>query len=85
MRRACDRYLRRTWLIARLAGAIDVARRQRRPLREILALPTEPLVAGLGGAAGPGIVDEIERLRPRDLRATIERAALVAICRHDVA
>jgi DNA processing protein len=80
---ACDGCLRRTWLIARLAGAIDVARRQRRPLREILALPAERLVAGLGG--GPGVLDEIQRLRARDLRTAIERAALVAICHHDAA
>jgi DNA processing protein len=83
--RACDTCLRRAWLIARLAGAIDVARRQRRPLREILALPAERLVAGLGRGVDQAILEEIERLRPPDLRATIERANLEAICRHDPA
>ena len=84
MTRACDACLRRTWLIARLAGAIDVARRQRRALREILALPAERLVAGLRGA-DPATLEEIERLRPPDLRAATERASLEAICRHDAA
>ncbi len=85
MTRACDACLRRTWLIARLAGAIDVARRRRRPLREILALPAERLVAGLGRGADHAILEEIERLRPPDLRAAVERASLEAICRHDAA
>ena len=44
--RAC---LARTWLIARLAGSIEIARHQKRRLREILALSEEKLIAGLGG------------------------------------
>ena len=44
--RAC---LGRTWLIARLAGSIEIARHQKRQLRGILALSEEKLIAGLGG------------------------------------
>ena len=49
--RACSGCLGRTWLIARLAGSIEIARHQKRRLREILALADEKLIAGLGVAA----------------------------------
>ena len=47
--RACSACLGRTWLIAQLAGSIEIARHQKRRLREILALSDEKLIVGLGG------------------------------------
>jgi DNA processing protein len=82
---ACARCLARTWLIARLAGAIEIARHQRRPLREILALPEERLIEGLGGARASAIADEFERLEVDPLREAVARSGLEATCRHDSA
>jgi DNA processing protein len=81
--RACSACLARTWLIARLAGAIEIARHQKRRLREILALSEEDLVAGLGGARAGAIADELERLDVDALREAVERSGLEAVCRHD--
>ena len=83
--RACGPCLARTWLIARLAGAIEIARHQRRRLREILALSEEKLVAGLGGARAGAIADEFERLDIDALREAVARSGLEAACRHDPA
>jgi DNA processing protein len=79
---ACADCLARTWLIARLAGSIEIARHHRRRLREILALPNEKLIAGLGGVRAGEISDELERLDIDALREAVDRAGLDAICRH---
>jgi len=84
-RTACDACLRRTWLVARLAGAIEIARHQKRVLRELLAMPDERLVAALGDAAGGDVAAELEEADPADLRAAAEAASLGAVCRHDPA
>ena len=81
--RACAECLARTWLIARLAGSIEIARHQKRRLREILALSEEELVAGLGGARAGAIAEEFERVDVDALRAAVERSGLDAVCRHD--
>jgi DNA processing protein len=83
--RACAACLARTWLIARLAGSIEIARHQKRRLREILALPEEKLIAGLGGAGAGTIAGQFERLDVDALRAAVERSGLAAVCRHDPA
>lgn len=80
---ACGQCLARTWLIARLAGSIEIARHQRRRLREILALSNEQLIAGLAGVRASQISDELERLDVDDLREAADRAGLEAVCRHD--
>jgi DNA processing protein len=83
MSHACDACLRRTWLVARLAGAIEVARHEKRVLRELLALRDERLVATLGGSATGGVTAEHERFDPAELRAAADAAGLAAVCRHD--
>ena len=65
---ACSDCLARTWLIARLAGSIEIARHQRRRLREILALTEEKLISGLAGGRAGQISDELERLDVDGLR-----------------
>jgi DNA processing protein len=80
---ACGDCLARTWLIARLAGAIEIARHEKRRLSEILALPEEKLIAGLGGARASAIAEELERLDVDVLREAIASARLEAVCRHD--
>jgi DNA processing protein len=82
---ACAECLARTWLIARLAGAIEIARHEKRRLREILALPEEKLIAGLGGPRASAIAAEFEALDVDALREAVDHAGLEAICRHDPA
>jgi len=82
---ACAPCLTRTWLIARLAGAIEIARHEKRRLREILALSEEKLIAGLGGARAGAIADELERLDVDGLHEAVAQAGLEAACRHDPA
>src|SRR4051812_15525953 len=82
---ACAECLARTWLIARLAGAIEIARHEKRRLREILALSEEKLIAGLGGRRASAIADELERLDVDALREAVEGSGLEAACRHDTA
>jgi DNA processing protein len=82
---ACTDCLARTWLIARLAGAIEIARHQKRRLREILALSEEKLIAALGGERVGAIAEELERLDVDVLREAVADAGLDAVCRHDPA
>ena len=76
---ACDACLRRTWLIARLAAAIEIARHEKRVLRELLAMPDERLIAVLGDAAGGNVAAELERVEPSEVRAAAEAAGLAAV------
>lgn len=76
---ACDACLRRTDLIAALAGRIDVAWRRRADTpRRLLALPDEALLdldpSGRAGSRYAGF-------GPAAARARIEAAGLVAFCR----
>jgi DNA processing protein len=79
---ACHACLRRTWLVARLAGSIEIARHEKRVLRELLALSDERLIAALGDAAGGDVAAEFEDADPSALRAAAERAGVAAVCRH---
>jgi DNA processing protein len=81
---ACAACLRRTWLIARLAGPIEIARREQRRLREILALPNEKLLAGLG-SFGEGVAEELDEVEVDELREAAEQSELEIVCRHDAA
>jgi DNA processing protein len=85
---ACAGCLRRTWLVGRLAGRIELARHAGRgagtgALRELLALPDARLLAALGGQERHRIARELERVEPAELLAACARAGLVAVCRHD--
>jgi DNA processing protein len=83
MSHACDVCLRRTWLVARLAGAIEVARHEKRVVRELLTLSDEQLIATLGGTATNDVGTEYERADPTELRAAADAAGLAVVCRHD--
>jgi DNA processing protein len=81
--RACDDCLRRSWLLARLAGWIEVARHERSWLPEVLALDDERLVAAVAGAEAARVRAERERFDAGAARDAVVRAGLVAVCRHD--
>ena len=80
---ACDDCLRRTWLIGRLAGAIELARHEKRVLRALLALPDDALLDALGARAAPELRAERGRLDPARMREAAAAADLAAVCRHD--
>lgn len=82
--RACDRCLRRSWLLGALAGALELAWKDKTPLRDVLSLPDEELIAAL---LPP---DREERARaarsafdPAAARERIAATRLHAVCRHD--
>ncbi len=79
---ACDACLRRSWLVARLAGRIELARHERRRLREILALSDDELLDGVAGEARTSVAAELEELEPDALREASAAAELETVCRH---
>ena len=80
---ACDDCLRRTWLIARLAGRIEVARHEHTRLPEVMALPDDQLIDALAGAEEPLVRSQRARFDPCAARSTARAAGLYALCRHD--
>ncbi|HLY50609.1 MAG TPA: DNA-processing protein DprA [Solirubrobacteraceae bacterium] len=80
MSRACEQCLRRTWLMAQLAGHLDRARAH---IAEVLSLDDDALLQAVGGRRR----DEVRRgwagPEPQRLRAKGERAGLELICRCD--
>jgi DNA processing protein len=81
--RACDACLRRTWLVARLAGWIELARHEGRRLPEVLALSDEDLVAAVAASELVRTMRQLEQLDPAELRDAYGRAGLAAVCRHE--
>ncbi|MDO8184518.1 DNA-processing protein DprA [Conexibacter sp. JD483] len=80
---ACAVCLRRTWLIARLAGAIELAWAARRPLPALLALTDEELIAALGGERRERLRAEWEDFSAAAARQRCDDRAVTAICRCD--
>lgn len=80
---ACDRCLRRTWLLARLAGRLEYARREHASLPEVLALPDRRLVAALASREAGAVGAELEAFDAHAAREEAARARLHMICRHD--
>lgn len=80
----CTACLRRTWLIARLAGNIELAWASRRPLPAVLSLPDGELIAALAGEQRRRVEQDYERF---DAGAALQRAAdraVTPICRCDL-
>ena len=80
---ACDGCLRRTALLARLAPHVERARRERRRLGELLALPDEQLVAVLTGARRAAVERAREAFDPDRARERLAATGVGAVCRHD--
>ena len=75
MSHACDACLRRTWLVARLAGWIELARHEGKRLPEVLALPDEDLLAAVAPSEVARTMRELEHLDPDEQRAAYEPRA----------
>ena len=79
-RRACDRCLKRTWLLARLSGHLDQARGR---AEEVLELADTELLAALAGPRRGAVAAEYERVQPGALSHRVSAAGLEPICRCD--
>ncbi|HEV7492954.1 DNA-processing protein DprA [Baekduia sp.] len=77
---ACAACLRRTWLLAQVAGGLEVAHSRRRPIRSVLALEEDALIDAVCG--GTGLRERVAVARPTDLLAAAADAGLDVLCRH---
>lgn len=75
---ACDACIRRTWLLARLAGHIDLHRDRIEPL---LSLSDAELMAALAGRRRTAIERQLAALQPALARRQVGEAGLEQICR----
>jgi DNA processing protein len=78
---ACDSCLRRTWLLARLSGHLDVVRSR---IGEVLALGDDELIAGVAGRQADAVRRDLEAFIPDHARAVIAEAGMAATCRCDL-
>ncbi|MES1192931.1 MAG: DNA-processing protein DprA [Solirubrobacterales bacterium] len=76
----CAACLRRTWLVAQVAGGLEVAHSRRRPIRSVLALADDALIEAVGG--GTGLRERLAAANPSDLLASAVDAGLEVVCRH---
>jgi len=80
---ACDQCLRRAWLLGRVAGYVERARRAQVRLRDILALEDEGLIAAVGAGDAATVKREWARFQPQVMREQAGAASLVSVCPHD--
>lgn len=80
---ACDACLRRSWLVARLAGHIEVVWSARRGSAQLLALDEDGLIAALAGSHADAIAAERERFDAGAARARCAAVAVHPLCRCD--
>jgi DNA processing protein len=78
--RACDGCLARAWLIARLAGHLDLARGR---IAAVLGLSDEELLAAVGGGQQDGLAAELARCDPDHARRRARSAGVELLCRCD--
>ncbi len=76
--RACDRCLKRSWLIGRLGGHLDRAGSR---LGDALALSDAELVAALAGKRQAEVAQELRCLDPARVREGADAAGLELVCR----
>src|SRR5213075_2949451 len=81
-RMTCDTCLRRTWLVARLAGWIELARHEGKRLPGVLALSDDDLVSAVAPSERVRAKRQLEQLDLDELRDAYARAGLAATCRH---
>jgi DNA processing protein len=75
---ACERCLRRAWLVGRLAGHIEPVRAR---VTELLALDAEDLLAALGGDRRQELADALARFDAGGYRRRAASAGLALLCR----
>jgi DNA processing protein len=81
--RACPACLRRSWLVARLAGHIELAWTARNGSAGLLALDDDELIAALAGQQRERIVAEYEQFDAVAAERRCAAVAVAALCRCD--
>jgi DNA processing protein len=79
---ACAPCLRRAALLQLVAGRIDIAYKQRRPIRDVLALSDADLLAAVGGDEARALCRRLQELSLFDLLVGAAEGELEAVCRH---
>jgi DNA processing protein len=79
----CSPCLRRSWLIARLSGHIELAWSARRGSAGLLALGDAALIASLAGDRRDAIVSEYDRFDDDAARDRCAARGVIAMCRCD--
>jgi DNA processing protein len=82
---ACAQCLRRTVLLEILAARIDIARKQRRPVRDVLALSDDDLLCALGRDEARSLRGRVEEASLFDLLVAAADRRLEVVCRHGAA
>lgn len=77
---ACDACMHRTWLLARLAGHLDVVRQR---IDALLELPEGELIAAVAGRERRCVEREWRRVDVAELRREAARLRLELLCRCD--
>jgi DNA processing protein len=77
---ACAACLRRTRLLAHVAGGLEIAHSRRRPIRSVLALGDDALIDAVGG--GEALRERLASGSAFDLLAAAADARLEVLCRH---
>ncbi len=77
-RRACDKCLKRTWLLGRLSGHLDQARGR---IDDVLELPDRDMITAIAGARREHVQTEYREIEPAALRDRADAADLELICR----
>jgi DNA processing protein len=80
---ACAACLRRARLLALAGGGLEVAHSRRRPVRDVMALNDDDLIAAVGGREQDALRERYEAIDPDAEQAAAHSARLDAICRHD--
>jgi DNA processing protein len=78
---ACTTCLRRSWLVARLAGHIEIVWSARRGTSRLLALEDEALIAALAGDRRTAIAAEYEQFVTAAALRRCVAGAVTAVCR----
>lgn len=80
---ACPACLRRAQLLALVAGGLEIAHKRRRPIRDVLALDDEALLAAAAGETGVAALRErMAAFDPFRLLVAAADAELEVLCRH---
>ncbi|MEA2272830.1 MAG: processing protein [Solirubrobacteraceae bacterium] len=80
---ACDQCLRRSWLVAALAGHLEIAWRQWRGPSALLGLDDDALLEAVRAHDRRDILGGYRRFDARAARARCVGAGLLTVCRHD--
>lgn len=81
---ACEQCVRRSALLGRLAGRIEIVERRRHGcFTDLIGLEEDSLIAAVGARDDAGVTGALESPRPRALLEHARSLAVEAVCLHD--